>query len=37
MLPLRAPQDGRVPIQCGEYCGLGHSKMIGSIEVVSGH
>ena len=37
MLTLRAPQDGHVPIQCGEYCGLGHSKMIGSIEVVSGH
>jgi heme/copper-type cytochrome/quinol oxidase subunit 2 len=37
MLPLRAPEDGRVPIQCGEYCGLGHSKMIGSIEVVPSH
>jgi cytochrome c oxidase subunit 2 len=37
MLELRAPDDGRVAIQCGEYCGLGHSKMIGSIEVVPAH
>ena len=28
------PASGRIRLQCGEYCGLGHTKMIGSIEVV---
>ena len=28
------PAAGRIRIQCGEYCGLGHTKMIGSIEVL---
>jgi cytochrome c oxidase subunit II len=34
VVTLTAPAAGRVRIQCGEYCGLGHTKMIGSIEVV---
>ncbi len=34
VVTLVAPKAGRVRIQCGEYCGLGHTKMIGSIEVV---
>lgn len=34
VVTLVAPASGRVRIQCGEYCGLGHTKMIGSIEVV---
>lgn len=33
VVTLVAPTAGRVRIQCGEYCGLGHTKMIGSIEV----
>lgn len=32
-VPLTAPQSGRVRLQCGEYCGLGHTRMIGSVEV----
>ena len=34
VVSLVAPTTGRVRIQCGEYCGLGHTKMIGSIAVV---
>ncbi|WP_245651294.1 cupredoxin domain-containing protein [Paramagnetospirillum marisnigri] len=34
VVSLTAPPSGRVRIQCAEYCGLGHTKMIGSIEVV---
>ncbi|RAU21219.1 quinol oxidase [Paramagnetospirillum kuznetsovii] len=34
VVTLKAPATGRVRIQCGEYCGLGHTKMIGSIEAV---
>lgn len=33
VLTLTAPASGRVRLQCGEYCGLGHTRMIGSIEV----
>lgn len=36
VVTLTAPASGRVRIQCAEYCGLGHTKMIGSIEVVAG-
>ena len=32
-LELVAPQSGAVAFQCGEYCGLSHSRMIGSITV----
>lgn len=35
VITVTAPTSGRVRIQCGEYCGLGHTKMIGSIEVVA--
>lgn len=34
VVTLVAPKSGRVRLQCGEYCGLGHTKMIGSIDVV---
>jgi cytochrome c oxidase subunit 2 len=34
-VPLVAPPSGRVRLQCGEYCGLGHTRMIGSIEVAA--
>lgn len=34
VLAITAPASGHIPIQCGEYCGLGHTKMIGSIQVV---
>lgn len=34
-LSLTAPAAGRVAIQCGEYCGLGHTKMIGHIVVAA--
>ncbi|CAA7617181.1 Heme/copper-type cytochrome/quinol oxidase [Candidatus Terasakiella magnetica] len=34
VVSVTAPLSGRVRIQCGEYCGLGHTKMIGSIEVL---
>lgn len=34
VVTLTAPASGRVRFQCGEYCGLGHTKMIGSIEVM---
>ena len=34
VVTVTAPASGRIRIQCGEYCGLGHTKMIGSIEVV---
>jgi len=34
VVTLVTPPSGRVRIQCGEYCGLGHTKMIGSIEIV---
>lgn len=30
---LTTPGDGRLALLCGEYCGLGHSRMSGSIEV----
>lgn len=33
-LVLTTPADGHVSLQCGEYCGLSHSRMSGSIEVV---
>lgn len=33
VLILTAPASGRVRLQCGEYCGLGHTRMIGHIEV----
>ncbi|KIL98695.1 Cytochrome c oxidase (B(O/a)3-type) chain II [Paramagnetospirillum magnetotacticum MS-1] len=33
VVDLTAPMSGRVRLQCAEYCGLGHTKMIGSIEV----
>lgn len=35
VVTLTAPASGRVRLQCAEYCGLSHTKMIGSIEVVS--
>lgn len=34
VVTLTTPKSGRVRIQCAEYCGLGHTKMIGSIEVL---
>ncbi|MDO8606784.1 MAG: quinol oxidase [Phaeospirillum sp.] len=34
VVTLVVPGNGRVRIQCAEYCGLGHTKMIGSIEVI---
>lgn len=34
-LSLTAPADGRIAIQCGEYCGLDHTKMIGHIAVAA--
>lgn len=30
---LTTPHDGRLALQCGEYCGLSHSRMTGTIEV----
>ncbi|HIJ63485.1 MAG TPA: hypothetical protein HPQ04_12400 [Rhodospirillaceae bacterium] len=32
-ISLTTPGYGHLPLQCGEYCGLGHSRMSGSIEV----
>lgn len=34
VVTLAALTTGRIRIQCGEYCGLSHTKMIGSIEVL---
>jgi cytochrome c oxidase subunit II len=36
VVTLVAPASGRVRLQCAEYCGLGHTKMIGSIEAAAG-
>lgn len=33
VVPLTAPAAGSVRLQCGEYCGLGHPRMSGSIAV----
>jgi cytochrome c oxidase subunit 2 len=33
VVPLTTPVDGKVRLQCGEYCGLGHTRMIGTIEI----
>ena len=35
VVPLAAPAEGKVRLQCGEYCGLGHTRMIGVVEVRS--
>lgn len=29
------PEGGAVRLQCGEYCGLGHTRMIAAIAVVA--
>ncbi len=34
VVTLTAPSSGRVRLQCAEYCGLSHTKMIGSIEII---
>jgi cytochrome c oxidase subunit 2 len=34
VVTLTAPPSGRVRLQCAEYCGLSHTKMIGSIEII---
>jgi cytochrome c oxidase subunit 2 len=33
---FEATSPGRYPIFCAEYCGLGHSAMLGEVEVLSG-
>lgn len=33
VVPLTTPAHGKVRLQCGEYCGLGHTRMIGVVEV----
>ena len=34
-LVLTTPAEGHVSLQCGEYCGLSHSRMTGSVKVVA--
>jgi cytochrome c oxidase subunit 2 len=32
---FEATMTGRFPIECAEYCGVSHSRMLGSVEVLS--
>jgi cytochrome c oxidase subunit II len=34
VVTITAPASGHLRFQCAEYCGLGHTRMIGSMEVV---
>lgn len=33
VIVLTASEAGPLAVQCGEYCGLGHNRMRGSVEV----
>lgn len=35
VVSVTAPSSGHLRLQCGEYCGLGHTRMIGNIEIIS--
>ena len=32
-LPITTPDGGYIPIQCGEFCGNGHSRMADKIQI----
>lgn len=33
VIEVTPPHEGPLALQCGEYCGLGHTKMRGHVEV----
>ena len=35
VMEITTPVSGTVPVQCGEFCGNGHSRMTGSIDVLA--
>lgn len=35
VIEITTKADGQVSIQCGEYCGLNHTKMIGHISIAA--